>query len=122
MGLARSIRAKPVYSPRIADTSIVVALIADRGEATFPHNLALISVLYSCERLDMTSHEGRPTKATTRKKKYESKNVETKMRHRFGRGCRFNRCVFLRFGSSARTNHARRQNHPRRVANDGYAS
>jgi hypothetical protein len=30
-GLARSIRAKPVYSPRTAYTSMGVAVIADRG-------------------------------------------------------------------------------------------
>ena len=59
--------------------------------------------------------------AKTRKRKYENKNLKTNMQQRVDRDCGFNRCIFLRFGSSARTNHVR-TNHPRRVADDGYAS
>ena len=40
-GLARSIRTKPVYSPRIAYTSTSVAVIGDRGCRSHPPSLKL---------------------------------------------------------------------------------
>jgi hypothetical protein len=48
------------------------ALTIQRGEANFPHNLALVSVLYISERLEMTSHDEEPNKAKTTKEKIES--------------------------------------------------
>jgi len=86
-----------------------------------PHNLALVSVLYSGERPELTSHCEKSKTAKTRKRKHEDKKLKTNMHQRVDRDCGFNRCLFLRFGSSARTNHVR-TNHPRRVADDGYRS
>jgi hypothetical protein len=38
----------------------------------FPHNLALVSVLYLSERPEMTSHGGKTRKAKTTKRKIKS--------------------------------------------------
>ena len=66
--------------------------------------------MYPDERLEMTPQE-KYTEAKTRKRKNENKNLKTNMQQRIDRDGDFNRCVFLRLGSSARTNYVR-TNHP----------